>query len=565
VGIFEAAVKGIREALRSEAIFRGTIMESNARIELPWKRIVLGSCLIILATFLSYSPAMRGGFIWNDDTFLTENPAIKASNGLYDIWLTTRLPDYFPLTSTSLWLEWRLWGKNATGYHIVNVLLHGLSAVLIWLILKRLKIPGAWVAGLVFAIHPVNVESVAWITERKNVLPMVFYLLSVLWYLKFDSDGKRSFYGLALGTFLLAMLSKTSVAMQPIVLLGCVWWKHGRIRRKDIFRTIPFFFLSVILSLVTIWFQYHRAIGPEIVRDDSFLSRLAIAGMAVWFYLFKAFIPLKLTFIYPMWDIDATSFVNYLPGFLLLIIFILFWHYRNSWGRPFLFGLGYYVLTLFPVLGFFNIYFMKYSLVADHWQYASIAGVIALVVGLITYGYDRLQNVFRQLIVIAGAVLIGLFSLLTWRQGHIYTNLETLWQDTINKNPSAWLAHYNLANLMLRQDRSEDAIHHYSETIKIKADHAEAYNNLGTALLGKGEIEGAIKHLSQALNIKPDHAKAYNNFGIALARKGDRQGAINQFSKALQIQPDYAKARQNLDYMLQLKSKFNKQPNSVER
>lgn len=540
-------------------------MESNARIELPWKRIVLGSCLIILATFLSYSPAMRGGFIWNDDTFLTENPAIKASNGLYDIWLTTRLPDYFPLTSTSLWLEWRLWGKNATGYHIVNVLLHGLSAVLIWLILKRLKIPGAWVAGLVFAIHPVNVESVAWITERKNVLPMVFYLLSVLWYLKFDSDGKRSFYGLALGTFLLAMLSKTSVAMQPIVLLGCVWWKHGRIRRKDIFRTIPFFFLSVILSLVTIWFQYHRAIGPEIVRDDSFLSRLAIAGMAVWFYLFKAFIPLKLTFIYPMWDIDATSFVNYLPGFLLLIIFILFWHYRNSWGRPFLFGLGYYVLTLFPVLGFFNIYFMKYSLVADHWQYASIAGVIALVVGLITYGYDRLQNVFRQLIVIAGAVLIGLFSLLTWRQGHIYTNLETLWQDTINKNPSAWLAHYNLANLMLRQDRSEDAIHHYSETIKIKADHAEAYNNLGTALLGKGEIEGAIKHLSQALNIKPDHAKAYNNFGIALARKGDRQGAINQFSKALQIQPDYAKARQNLDYMLQLKSKFNKQPNSVER
>ena len=540
-------------------------MESNVQIELPWKRIVLGSCLIILVTFLSYSSAMRGGFIWNDDTFLTENPAIISGSGLYDIWLTTRLPDYFPLTSTSLWLEWRLWGKNATGYHIVNVLLHGLSAVLIWLILKRLKIPGAWVAGLVFAIHPVNVESVAWITERKNVLPMVFYLLSVLWYLKFDSDGKRSFYGLALGTFLLAMLSKTSVAMQPIVLLGCVWWKHGRIRRKDIFRTIPFFFLSVILSLVTIWFQYHRAIGPEIVRDDSFLSRLAIAGMAVWFYLFKAFIPLKLTFIYPMWDIDATSFVNYLPGFLLLIIFILFWHYRNSWGRPFLFGLGYYVLTLFPVLGFFNIYFMKYSLVADHWQYASIAGVIALVVGLITYGYDRLQNVFRQLIVIAGAVLIGLFSLLTWRQGHIYTNLETLWQDTINKNPSAWLAHYNLANLMLRQDRSEDAIHHYSETIKIKADHAEAYNNLGTALLGKGEIEGAIKHLSQALNIKPDHAKAYNNFGIALARKGDRQGAINQFSKALQIQPDYAKARQNLDYMLQLKSKFNKQPNSVER
>ena len=176
-------------------------MKSKYQTEFSWKRMIFAACFIILITFVLYLPAIRGGFIWNDDTFLTENPAIKASHGLYDFWFTTHLPDYFPLTSTSLWLEWRLWGKNATGYHIVNVLLHSLSAVLIWLVLKRLKVPGAWIVGLIFAIHPVNVESVAWITERKNVLPMVFYLLSILWYLRFDSDGKRSFYALSLGSF----------------------------------------------------------------------------------------------------------------------------------------------------------------------------------------------------------------------------------------------------------------------------------------------------------------------------------------------------------------------------
>lgn len=517
--------------------------------------MIFAACFIILITFVLYLPAIRGGFIWNDDTFLTENPAIKASHGLYDFWFTTHLPDYFPLTSTSLWLEWRLWGKNATGYHIVNVLLHSLSAVLIWLVLKRLKVPGAWIVGLIFAIHPVNVESVAWITERKNVLPMVFYLLSILWYLRFDSDGKRSFYALSLGSFLLAMLSKTSVAMQPFVLLGCVWWKRRTVGRRDIFRIIPFFVLSGILSLVTIWFQYHRAIGPEIIRDDSFLSRLAIAGLAVWFYLSKAIVPLKLTFIYPMWKIDESSFLNYLPGLLLVAMFVLFWHCRNSWGRPFLFGLGYYILTLLPVLGFFNIYFMKYSLVADHWQYASIVGIIALVVGLSAYECERHGKVFRQLFIFVGIFVFGILSLLTWRQEHIYKNNETLWQDTIHKNDGAWLAYYNLGNLMQRQGRIAAAIRYYSGAIKAKNDYAEAHNNLGAALSHKGDIENAITHFSEALRIKPDNAKAHNNWAIALARDGNIEGAITHCSEALRIKPDYAKAQRNLAHMLRLKSK----------
>jgi hypothetical protein len=254
---------------------------------------------LVAITFLAYLPAMRGGFIWNDDTFLTRNPLIKTPDGLRRLWFTTDPPDYFPLTSTSLWLEWRLWGMNPAGYHVVNVLLHAVSAVLLWRVLKRLNAPGAWLAGLIFAVHPVNVESVAWITERKNTLAMVLYMASLLAYLKFDEDGAPRTYALALGLFLLALLAKTSVIMLPAVLLLCAWWRRGGIERKDILRAIPFAALSGALALVTVWYQYHRAIAAEVVRTDGFLARTAGAGWAAWFYLYKALLPAKLCFVYP--------------------------------------------------------------------------------------------------------------------------------------------------------------------------------------------------------------------------------------------------------------------------
>ena len=379
----------------------------------------LWGLLLVGAVIIAYQPVWHAGFIWDDDTFFVNNPLIKQANGLYQFWFTTKAPDYFPLTSTTLWLEWRLWGMNPLGYHAVNVLLHALSTVLIWRVLARLKIPGAWLAAALFAVHPVNVESVAWITERKNTLAMLFYVMSLLFYLRFEDTNRWRLYGIALGSFVLALLSKTAVVPLPIVLLGLAWWQRNRVSSRDVRLVLPFFGVAILMGLITVWFQSHIAIGSEVVRADNIWSRLAVAGCAVWFYLYKALLPVNLIFVYPKWQIDATNLLSYVPGLLVLAVAVVLWHYRKGWGKAWLFGLGYFVVMLLPVLGFINIYFMRYSLVADHWQYFSIIGPIGLAAAGITWASGRLgkKNVF---LVPAFSVIL----LLGFRRFDLATNLH---------------------------------------------------------------------------------------------------------------------------------------------
>jgi tetratricopeptide (TPR) repeat protein len=519
--------------------------------------IWLWAALLMLGTILAYLPVWHAGFIW-DDAFLTDNPLIKASDGLHQFWRTTNAPDYFPMTSTTLWLEWRLWGGHPLGFHLVNVLLHAASSVLLWRILLRLKIPGSWLAAAIFALHPVNVESVAWISERKNTLSFFFFALSLLSYLKFEDTALKRWYGLALGTFVLALLSKTAAAPMPFVLLGIAWWRRRLITRRDAGRILPFFIMAGLLGLVTIWFQYHVAIGRDVVRTDSFWSRLAVAGCAVWFYLGKALWPVNLMFAYPRWNMDATSLLSYAPGLLLAGMFLIFWQCRRrSWGKALLFALGCFVVMLLPVLGFLNIYFMRYSLVADHWQYFAIMAPIALVAAALTAAWKSWGRANWRLGVALGGALLLTLGALTWKQSHIYANVETLWQDTLAKNPGCWLAENNLGVILNQKGQTDEAIAHTQKAIEIKPDYPEAHNNLGDALLQKGQVAGAIVEFQKALAFRPDYAEAHNNLGIVLLNQGRTDAAAGQFQEAIRLDPEIAETHYDLALALVKKGQFD--------
>ena len=512
----------------------------------------LDAGIILLTALLVYIPAMSAGFVWDDSEVLTHSALIKADDGLLRIWFTRSAPDYWPLTWSTFWLEWRLWGMNAAGYHVVSVLLHAVSAVLIWRVLKRLKIPGAWLAGLIFAVHPVNVASVAWIAERKNTLSLLFYALAILWYLQFDDDGDRRWYFLSLGSFLLALLSKTSVVMLPFVLLGCAWWRRGRLGRKDLLRIVPFFALSVIMGLVTLWFESALPETFDIIHPEGFFARLAGAGWAVWFYIYKALLPLNLSMVYPRWQIDPSSPIIYLPGLLLVICLGLCWRYRRSVGRPVLFGAGYFVVTLFPVMGFFTTGLMIHTLVADHWQYVSIIGIIALAAGLGATLCGRLHGLRRQASIVIVAVLVALLSVLSWRQCRLYRSPEALWRDTLAKDPQCWVANVNLGRAMCVQKRYKEGMTHFLAALRIRPDQQPEVPHcfVGIAHAEQGEIAQAISSFRTALRHNPDFAQAHENLANALSVQRRTEEAMAEYREVLRLKPESPVSLTNLAWIL---------------
>jgi protein O-mannosyl-transferase len=577
--------EGIVAALETEKVTRTMKNE--------WKSSAAGAAIILL-TLAAYLPAVHGSFIFDDEILILANPMVRPIEGIHGFSAKMVGDNYYPLT-WALWrFEWRLWGDNTLGYHVVSILLHASSAILIWLILRQLKVPGAWVAGLTFALHPVNVASVAWISEQKNVLSMLFYAAAILLYLKSDETGQQRWYGLSLAAFLLALLSKTSVVMLPVVLLGCVWWLHHRVRVEDLLRSLPFFGLSLILGLATVWYQRHFVLQGA-APLDGFASRLAMAGRVPWFYLSKEILPLGLTVVYPKWQTNPSNWTSYIPGVLLIVCFVAFWWKRKTWGRPLLFGLGYFVATLFPVLGFFDQSFYSSTLVADHWQYSSIIGPIALVVASSAMLYGRLGERTQHCASIGVAAALMLLAAGTWRRSVIYATEETLWRDNVAKNPNACLArndlgvalekagkiseameqfehllqmnpddaagHLNLGDALRRMGRFQEAIGQYEKALRVAPGYTKALYGLGLTLWSMGHLPEAIDRYEEALRIDPNFTQAHVNLGIALSQVGSNQDALAHFSEALRLRPDSPEVHCNLGFFL---LQVGKLPEAVE-
>ncbi len=531
-------------------------MNDKSRASSPSLETLKAGFLLICVCLLYY-PTTKADFIWDDDVFITQNPIMATSNALERFWFSTDPPDYFPLVSTNLWLQRHLWGVNPLGNHLVNIAFHAFNALLFWRVLLRMAVPGAWMAAMVFALHPIQVESVSWATQIKTVQSTFFYLLALLTYLQFCVKQNLKVYGLSLFLFVLALLSKTSVVMLPVVLLLYHVWKQDIPLLATIRRTFPYFSLSLIFGLITIWYQYNSAGAKGNEWSLSFGERLVNAGHNIFFYLYKLVVPLDLTFVYPRWSLDVSQWISWTPHMALGFILYFFYRNRNRWGRHAFFGLGYFIVSLFPVLGFLNIYFMLFSFVADHYQYIAGQGIIALSAAATYHRVSKITPTFQKMSVVLTFLILVTLAILTWKQQAHYQNSVVLWQDTLKKNPNAWIAHNNLGLTLADKRNFDEAIFHYREAIKIKPNYANGFNNLGIALREKGKHSEAISHFRSAIKFNPDFALAHYNLGTVLKGKEQLDEVISHYKTAVKLRPDLAIAHNNLGAALYSKAAIN--------
>ena len=524
------------------------------------------AALIVLLTIVVYLPALRCGFIWDDDDHFTQNPAMTSANGLVRIWSSLAVSRYYPLTLTTFWVERHLWGLRPEPYHAVNIVLQAANAVLLWTLLQRLRIPGAWFAAALWAVHPVGVESVAWVTELKNIQSGFFFFLSVLCFLRFETDNKRGSYALAFAFGAAAMLSKPSTVVLPLVLLLCAWWERGRWQRRDLLRVAPFFGLALAMSAMTVaeqqrWVQRAGMAAWQLPPAE----RLVIAGKTVWFYAAHVLWPANLMFVYPRWDVSSDSVASWLPFAGALAVGAFLWTSRRQpWTRPAVFGTGFFVVALLPVMGFFDVYYFRYSFVADHFQYLASIGLIALAAGAGTVISERSGPRGREVGKVAAAIALLALGISTWKRTYVYQNLETLWQDTVTRNPGAYMAHNNLGNVLVQAGRVPEAIEQYEQAKRLKPDDAEAYINLGNVFSSTGKVPEAIGQYEEALRINPHFATAHKGLGLALLRTGKASEAIAQFEEALRLRPDDAEAHNYLGLALRGTGKISEAASQYE-
>ena len=533
---------------KSAAMKQGTTKTASQRT--PYAHEItrgwLAVLIFIAVTTIAYSPALKGEPIWDDDAYLT-GLELRSFHGLVRIWTHSEsTQQYYPLVYSAFWLEQKLWGDTPFPYHLINIFLHAISGVLLLRILKRLNVPGAWFIAGIFALHPVQVESVAWISEQKNTLSGAFFLSAALLYLRFDETRKWPFYFLALALFVSGLLCKTVIATLPAALLVVFWWQRGRLSlKRDVWPLIPFFAAGMATGIFTAWVERQHIGAQGVDFNFSLVERGLIAGRAFWFYLSKLFWPRDLIFIYPHWQVSQSVWWQYLFPVAALLLLVLLWTWRKKQRAPlaaFLLFCG----MLFPVLGFFNVYPFVYSFVADHFQYLASIGVFALVGAGLTRLFNQWGKRYRHLGLVASLLLLVLLGGLTYRQSRMYADAETLYRVTLQKNPDCWMAHDNLGVILVGQGRLDEAIGQYQEALKLRPGNPQSHYDLGIALRQKGQTNDAIIEYQKALQVRPNYQKAHNNLGNILLQTGRIDEAVGHLRTALELQPDYAEAHNNL-------------------
>lgn len=495
-----------------------------------------GGGALLLLTLIVFLPALRADFIWDDDLWLWENKVIADGGHWSAYWLGDRTPDYLPVTSTVFWYAHRAFGRDATGYHVINVLLHTLGAVLLWRLLMRLGMDErtGWVAAAIFAVHPLNVSSVAWITELKNTLSLPLYVLAILAYMQFEKRPRPRWFVASLVLFALGLLSKPSGILLPLLIPAVRLWKRQVVRRVDLMRMAAFAALSVLIAIITLQFQHHRAIADAVVRPEGFVSRLAAAGWAVWFYLYKTLLPLDLTMIYPRWRVDTASPVSYLPLLALIVVFAALWRFRDRIGRAPLFVLGYYVAALAPVLGLVAMAYHRYSLVADHWQYLAMPALAGLAAGV---GRLALADHVRARLPVAATVVVVLGAL-SFNHARHFADPFALWSDNVRKVPQCAAAQADLGLLLVERGQYEQAVAHLRMAVEHEPDDARHWMKLGVALSAWQKPAPAARSLRRAVSLDGDSLDAHRQLAHALMQTRQYAQAAQHYAAAAKLAPN---------------------------
>jgi len=502
--------------------------------------------LIIVATLVAYIPAWHGGRLWDDDAHVT-SAALQSTEGLWRIWFEVgATQQYYPVLHSTFWLLHRVFGDQTLGYHLLNIVLHGVCAGLFVTVLHRLRVPGALLAGVIFALHPVHVESVAWITELKNTLSGVWYLLAALAYLRFDTERRWALYAVSFVLFVLALLTKTVTATLPAALLVVFWWQRGQVRwREDAVPLLPFFTLSVMAGIGTAWVEraYIGASGPAF--DFTWIERALIAGRATVFYATTLLWPSNLTFVYPRWEVSQAVWWQYLYPLAVLGVLAWCWSLRGKTRAPLTVALL-FVGTLFPALGFVNVYPFVFSFVADHFQYLASLSVIAGVAAVCTSAsakWRQSRSAVAPIVVMAVAIGLGG---LTWRQSQQYVSAEVLYAATIERNPNAWMAHLNLGWLRLQRGEIEAAIRDTETALRLSPNLPQGQNNLGSALRTLGRFDEAERAYREALRLRPNDIDTRYNLGLVLIDLGRPEEAVAHIEAYLAKSPGDADAHAQL-------------------